>query len=1169
MNKKFLLFLVFLFVFLIIIVMFIKNIYANNSLNGNDDKYTIFLKSRQFIPEKGINENIKFKIINKGKEHVILQFENIPNSDERTFLEENGIKLIHYIPNNAWSALITDKGINFLDDYSNVRSVIEFLPEDKKSDSIKSILNSNKNYHEVMIIFFNDVSLNDGEKLINKYGGKIAFNRKGPLIGWKSDIMNSLVVNISLKNISLLIDDDSIRGITIPPTEIKSNMDHVRLNVGANNVQTNPYNLNGTGISVLIYDNGRINSSHPDFGNRVNFIDNTNITEHPTQIAGVLGGSGMLSNGTYRGIAPNVSMVSGDFYDEIEYEYENAITNYSADLATNSWTLPYDGNCSYFGDYDIFSQCFDYMAIGINVSIKLPIVFSAGNFRDNETCGTDPLNYSNNYRLILPPATAKNVITVGAIYSDNDYMTDYSEWGPTDDGRIKPDLVAPGDNSLSAAITTTDINGGYGLFFGTSAAAPVVAGATTLMIERWLENHSSSTLPSTIKAVLIETCKDLGNTGPDFKFGYGNINITRAINLIDSNLYNKTIHESYLTEINNSVYYNLSVPLNQSEIKITLVWDDYAADIGSSKTLVNDLDLIVKSPNGTIFYPWTLDPNNPSISAVRNKSDHINNVEQVYVNTSDYEILNGTWTIEIDGSIVTSNQTYSLVTNYLNTTFDKFSSQTTNLTCVVLSEPNKIYTLTQNISSLGTCLNITANNITIDGNGYKIEYGINSAGNAIYANGYSNINIKNLFIEMNNFTLINSPGIYIKNGKSMIINNNSLLIKGPTSSNADNYGIYLINVNFSSIFSNIINTNNEHGYGIYIYTESGKDSSNNNINNNNLKIEASTSHGIFLDSRGILINTNISSNIINCTNLVAGGSNGIHINTNPIAGSTTNNTFISSNTIVTNMPGSYGIDLVSSSDNIIKDSFISSVNDSDVIVNSGKNNVFLNSSYLDEAVTGELIRKWYLNIKVNETNGSNVNQANVTGWNVSGAFAFSELTNSNGVIETQELIEYINNAGTKTCYTNYTINVTKEDYKNRSQSVNLTTNLNLVFTLESAILPNDPHKFIVETPGYAVAWISTNGNIALKGKCFFNTTCDAPGDDSFMIRNLTDYLVAFINSTGDLCIIKGDCSDESATCNNMSREGFIFRNSSDDITAYIDFDGEMCLIGKLYENSNP
>ena len=118
-----------------------------------------------------------------------------------------------------------------------------------------------------------------------------------------------------------------------------------------------------------------------------------------------------------------------------------------------------------------------------------------------------------------------------------------------------------------------------------------------------------------------------------------------------------------------------------------------------------------------------------------------------------------------------------------------------------------------------------------------------------------------------------------------------------------------------------------------------------------------------------------------------------------------------------------------------------------------------------------------------------------------------------------------------------------------------------------SIPPNDTHKFSHKnSSGSIVAWFGNLGNIVLKGNCYSGGSCDNPGPNSFIFRNSTNANVAYINSTGDMCIVTGDCSDQSATC-NPTRDAFIMRNSSNYNMSYIDFDGDLCLTGKLYENS--
>lgn len=244
-------------------------------------------------------------------------------------------------------------------------------------------------------------------------------------------------------------------------------------------------------------------------------------------------------------------------------------------------------------------------------------------------------------------------------------MTSFSSWGPTDDGRLKPDIVAPGCQSGGdGGVTSTVPGDAYNTFCGTSMATPAVSGSVALILQDYRSMHSNNDpLPSTIKALLAQTAKDLGRTGPDFEFGYGRINVTSAINLIrsDTNA-NDVIIEKNIVEQDSKDVYSLTVS-GQTQLKITLAWDDEPGMPNAAKELVNNLDLRLIAPDGTIHFPWLLDPNNPSIAATTG-IDSVNNIEQVYVNNPS----SGTWQVEVIGTAVPiAPQKYSLVsTNHLS-----------------------------------------------------------------------------------------------------------------------------------------------------------------------------------------------------------------------------------------------------------------------------------------------------------------------------------------------------------------------------------------------------------------------------------------------------------------------------------------------------------------------
>src|SRR3989338_2001380 len=233
--------------------------------------------------------------------------------------------------------------------------------------------------------------------------------------------------------------------------------------------------------------------------------------------------------------------------------------------------------------------------------------------------------------------------------------------------------MAPESQSNNdGGITTTNISNKYGTLRGTSLASPHVSGTIALMLEHLKNLYPSKTVfPSSIKALLIDTANDvisgIATTGHDYASGYGVINSTAAVNRITFN----NFEESTLYD-NKTVQTYILVPPNESKLRVTLIWDDRGQPGSITKKLINDLDLTLIAPNGSLYYPWTLDPNNPSVAAVRNKRDDTNNVEQVVVDNP----ISGQWIIKINESDLPYDQNYSLVSTFLNTNLPTIGTTT-------------------------------------------------------------------------------------------------------------------------------------------------------------------------------------------------------------------------------------------------------------------------------------------------------------------------------------------------------------------------------------------------------------------------------------------------------------------------------------------------------------
>lgn len=281
----------------------------------------------------------------------------------------------------------------------------------------------------------------------------------------------------------------------------------------------------------------------------------------------------------------------------------------------------------------------------------------------------DVNNSKKGYDNISTTACAKNILTVGAINdlpggytsSGNVSFSDFTSWGPTDDGRIKPDIVANGVDLTSADCASDE---SYDTKSGTSMATPTVAGSS-ILLQEYYENRNGGghfMLASTLKGLIIHTADDAGNDGPDYQYGWGVMNSKNAALLIkeNSNFDNELIQE---IDLENGEVYEERIQAS-GPIKITIAWTDAIGSFSlpvldnSLKRLVNDLDLRI-SDGTTTFEPYILDFENPDLPATTGDNER-DNVEQIFIENPD---PSKTYTITIShkNSLRDGMQTFSMI----------------------------------------------------------------------------------------------------------------------------------------------------------------------------------------------------------------------------------------------------------------------------------------------------------------------------------------------------------------------------------------------------------------------------------------------------------------------------------------------------------------------------
>jgi len=468
---------------------------------------------------------------------------------------------------------------------------------------------------------------------------------------------------------------------------------------GATDIMTNKLN---------IWDEGVPRPTHFEFNGRVVEKDNaTKSVDHSTHVAGIMFSRG--ANPLAKGMAYGIKGASSyDWFDD-ESEMATAAANgllvsnhsygnisgwdYNDDSTRWEFHGKWDAKEDFkFGYYDDGAQAMD--SIAFNAPNYL-IVRSAGNSRGSTgpkvgdtywrrdekgkwyDAGKRPdsLSSNNAYETLPMDVNAKNILTVGAVqgiaagYSKKEdvIMTSFSSWGPTDDGRIKPDIVSNGYSVYSA---TNKSDSSYGYSSGTSMASPGAAASLFLLQELSQQIVPNKFMRSaTIKGLAIHSANEAGlYPGPDYKFGWGLLNIGEAATVLSNALTNKNSSSSvdlvYENVLEDKASYSVSVIASgNNPLKATLSWTDIKGTVetslnDSTRRLVNDLDLKITKDTIT-YFPWKLNPKAPDDPATR-AINSVDNIEKVEI---DSTLVGTSYTVTVNhkNNLVRGQQAYSLI----------------------------------------------------------------------------------------------------------------------------------------------------------------------------------------------------------------------------------------------------------------------------------------------------------------------------------------------------------------------------------------------------------------------------------------------------------------------------------------------------------------------------
>lgn len=584
----------------------------------------------------------------------IIQFESSITPADRELILRTGADILGYIPDNALLIQASENTVQAVSRHPRVRWTGPYQKAFKVS---KSLGNS---FGKAGILLFPGSDIKKVTDRLEAEGVAVLdadANSNDPLLVVEGDgaQIRALAQIGEIRFIEPIVQprllNNVARGITrITPVWLESGL------TGQGEI---------VGVSDSGLDIGATNPMvHPDVRGRVEAafgLGRPGLTNDPdghgTHVAGTILGNGIMSGAnpaagdyaqSFAGAAPEARLVMQSVLDaagglgglpgNLNALYQQAY-DAGARLHNNSWGAPVSGAYTIFSrqtdEFHWFNK--DFLAF-----------FAAGNSgKDGNADGVvDPGS-------IESPGTAKNVLTVGASESvrttgglqvrygiggwsslfpaepiRSDWISDnhrgiagWSSRGPTTDGRLKPDIVAPGTNIISLRSRDSQAGVNWGVYDahytysgGTSMATPLAAGAGALVRQYFNQQENHSPTSALVKATLIATAQDLtpGQYGsgptqeisgwPDRSQGWGLLDPKAALAPAAPEGFQYFDQKTGL-ETGEIAYHETLVTSAALPLRVALVWTDFPGDVSAAKALVNDLDLQVTDPNGVIYGP--------------------------------------------------------------------------------------------------------------------------------------------------------------------------------------------------------------------------------------------------------------------------------------------------------------------------------------------------------------------------------------------------------------------------------------------------------------------------------------------------------------------------------------------------------------------------------------
>jgi hypothetical protein len=610
------------------------------SQNGSQNDYSVSINGNRITTTANFKRQVEElkKSTNKQSaktEYTLLQFTKIPSLDEQQKLKKQGITLLSYLSNNAY--------------YASVNS--QFYARGTVSDNIRTKIDIDPKYKLDPTVALGEIpdyaSEGNAVKVVVSYfKGAPAGTISNDLVQFKArgvknlESFGQVYLTVSKDRITELAKLNWVQNIDlVPPPVVSDNLpgrSSNKSNVLNSSLSGLGYTLTGKGVKVGIWD-GNL-EPHKDHTGRVKNKEYESASSHGDHVSGTIGGAGLLDPKA-RGMAAEVQMFGWNFNVQsnnlpVYAEREISALEDGIEITSNSYGYSNTGGYS-LRRYDTSDNGDDALAIDFPYLLN---IYSNGNDQTKNPGGFNTTTKNS-----------KNALHVAA-NDPNDRISNYSSFGPTIDGRLLPQISAVGTDVYSL-----DYNNSYQVMSGTSMATPATTGTVALLYERYKSIYGEKPLASLMKALVANTAKDVGNAGPDYKYGFGNLNGLRAVKALDKKwFYSASVVNGAVSEK------EIIVPAGLVSLKVMMAYSDLAGTPGAPNVQVNDLDITIVKDGQTIM-PWILNPGQPNAIATRGV-DAMNNIEQITIDNPTA----GRYKIIVKGKLVPLNaQQFSVVYDYV------------------------------------------------------------------------------------------------------------------------------------------------------------------------------------------------------------------------------------------------------------------------------------------------------------------------------------------------------------------------------------------------------------------------------------------------------------------------------------------------------------------------